>query len=49
MHYNNTLEEQVAHVMRAKKHVPGTVVTPIVMGPQDTVSKIDAIKVSWVC
>lgn len=45
VHYNNTIEEQVAHVKKAKNHKAGTVITPMVMSPTDTVSKIDAIKV----
>jgi len=31
IHYNNTIEEQVAHVKRAKNHTPGFVVEPAVM------------------
>ena len=45
VHYNNTLEEQVAHVTKTKNHRPGLVVTPMVMGPLDTISKIDGVKV----
>lgn len=44
VHYNNTIEEQVAHVAKAKRHTPGMVVTPMVMLPTDPVSKIDALK-----
>jgi IMP dehydrogenase len=46
VHYNNTVEEQVAHVYRAKRHVPGYIATPLVLGPTETVAKIDQLKVS---
>ena len=45
MHYNNTIEEQVRHVTKAKQHKPGMVVTPMVFLPSDPISKIDALKV----
>ena len=45
IHYNNTLEEQVAYVSKVKRHVAGMVVTPVVMKATDPISKIDAIKV----
>ena len=45
VHYNNTIEEQVKHVAKAKQHRPGMVVTPMVMLPTDPISKIDALKV----
>ena len=47
MHYNNTIEEQVRHVAKAKQHTPGMVVTPMVFLPSDPISKIDALKVSF--
>ena len=46
VHYNNTIEEQVRHVTKAKQHTPGMVVTPMVFLPSDPISKIDALKVS---
>ena len=45
VHYNNTIEEQVKHVAKAKQHKAGMVVTPMVMLPTDSISKIDALKV----
>ena len=45
VHYNNTVEEQVRHVSKAKQHNAGMVVTPMVMLPSDPISKIDALKV----
>ena len=44
VHYNNTIEEQVRHVAKAKAHRPGMVVTPMVLSPSDTIAKIDSIK-----
>mmetsp|Transcript_12214 Transcript_12214/g.26283 ORF Transcript_12214/g.26283 Transcript_12214/m.26283 type:complete len:502 (-) Transcript_12214:787-2292(-) len=44
VHYNNTIEEQVRHVTKVKNHVHGMVLSPMVMGPSDTISKIDALK-----
>lgn len=44
VHYNNTIEEQVKHVAKAKAHRPGMVVTPMVLSPSDTISKIDSVK-----
>lgn len=31
VHYNNTVEQQVKHVQKCKTHIPGMVVTPMVM------------------
>ena len=45
LHYNNTIEDQVAQLNKVKHHVPGYVVTPYVCSPQDTISKLDALKV----
>lgn len=44
IHYNNTIEEQLAYVQRVKRHTPGFVIHPLVMGPQDTVKMYDEIK-----
>lgn len=45
VHYNNTVEEQVAHVKRAKRFQPGYIVSPMILGPQDPIAKIDSLKV----
>lgn len=45
VHYNNTLEAQLNHVLRVKTHVPGFVTEPIVMGPAATVGDLHALKV----
>ena len=45
VHYNNTIEEQVKHVTKAKQHCAGMVVTPMVLAPTDSIAKIDALKV----
>lgn len=44
VHYNNTAEEQLAHVLKTKSHTPGFVITPTVVGPQDPVAKLDELK-----
>jgi len=44
IHYNNTVEEQVAHVKRAKNHTPGFVVEPAVMGRNNTVMDLLDLK-----
>lgn len=45
IHYNNTAEEQLRQVLKAKRHTPGFIVTPAVAGPNDTVSKLYELKV----
>ncbi|PNW72985.1 hypothetical protein CHLRE_14g614300v5 [Chlamydomonas reinhardtii] len=44
IHYNNTAEEQLRQVLKAKRHTPGFIVTPAVAGPNDTVSKLYELK-----
>ncbi len=44
IHYNNTVEEQVQHVKRAKNHTPGFVVEPAVMGKDRTVLDLFDLK-----
>ncbi|KAG2447642.1 hypothetical protein HYH02_007560 [Chlamydomonas schloesseri] len=44
IHYNNTAEEQLRQVLKAKRHTPGFVVTPAVAGPNDPVSKLYDLK-----
>ncbi|GLC34105.1 hypothetical protein PLESTB_000837900 [Pleodorina starrii] len=44
IHYNNTAEEQLAQVIKAKSHTPGFIVTPAVAGPADPVSKLHELK-----
>ncbi len=46
IHYNNTAEEQLRQVLKAKSHTPGFIVTPAVLAPTDTVSKLYDLKVS---
>lgn len=45
VHYNNTVEDQVNHVYRAKHHLPGYMACPMVLSPEDTISKIDQLQV----
>ncbi|KAG2423300.1 hypothetical protein HXX76_015449 [Chlamydomonas incerta] len=44
IHYNNTAEEQLRQVLKAKRHVPGFIVTPAVAAPTDPVSKLYELK-----
>lgn len=44
IHYNNTVEEQVEHVKRAKSHTPGFVVEPAVMTKDNTVMDLIDLK-----
>jgi hypothetical protein len=45
VHYNNTAEEQLRQVQKAKSFTPGFVVTPATAAPSDTVSKLLELKV----
>jgi IMP dehydrogenase len=38
LHYNNTVDEQLAQALLCKRHVPALVLDPLVLGPQDTVA-----------
>ena len=44
VHYNNTIEEQVAHVAIAKRFENGFITDPIVLGPDQRIRDVDAIK-----
>jgi len=44
IHYNNAIEEQVAHVRRTKKFENGFITDPVVLSPQHRISDVDAIK-----
>lgn len=45
VHYNNTIEEQLAHIQKAKSHMPGMIITPAVVSATDPISKLDQQKV----
>jgi hypothetical protein len=45
LHYNMTTGEQLAQALRVKRHAPGFVVSPAVLGPQATVAEYDALRV----
>lgn len=50
MHYNNTIEEQVQHVVRVKRHRVGFDIKPIIMPPTATIMQMDLLRVrAWVC
>ncbi len=40
-----TTGEQLAQALRVKRHAPGFVVSPAVLGPQATVAEYDALRV----
>ncbi len=44
IHYNNTIEEQVRQVERAKRFENGFITDPIVLGPMHTIRDADKIK-----
>eukprot|EP00879_Flechtneria_rotunda_P018863 GHRR01019800.1.p1 GENE.GHRR01019800.1~~GHRR01019800.1.p1 ORF type:complete len:443 (+),score=175.86 GHRR01019800.1:489-1817(+) len=46
IHYNCTVADQVAAVVKVKAHQPGFVVTPVCMKPSDPISAIDNIKLT---
>ena len=45
IHYNNAVDEQLAHVLKTKRHVPGYVVTPAVLPPSATVADVLQLRV----
>ena len=44
IHYNNTIEEQVAHVHRVKRYENGFIMNPMVLSPSHLIRDIDIIK-----
>jgi len=44
IHYSNTIEEQVQHVRRAKRFENGFITDPVVLGPDNRIRDVDAIK-----
>jgi len=44
IHYNNSIEEQVAEVRKVKRYKNGFITDPLVLKPEDKVHDIDAIK-----
>ena len=44
VHYNNTVEEQVAEVQKVKRYENGFIMEPMVLSPNHTISDIDRIK-----
>jgi len=47
IHYNNTIEEQARHVELAKRFENGFITSPVVLGPNNRISDIDAIKAKY--
>jgi IMP dehydrogenase len=48
IHYNNTIEEQLANVVKVKRHIPGFVVTPATLPPTATIADIEKLRVRLV-
>ena len=44
VHYNNTIEKQVAEVQKVKRYENGFIMEPMVLSPNHTISDIDRIK-----
>jgi len=44
IHYNNTIDEQVAHVRKVKRFENGFITDPIILSPNHTIADLDEIK-----
>lgn len=44
IHYNNTIEEQAAHVRRVKRFKNGFITEPMTLSPNQTIADLDVIK-----
>lgn len=44
IHYNNTIEEQVAHVRKVKRYENGFITDPVVLSPEHSIAHIDEIR-----
>ncbi len=44
IHYNNSIEEQVGHVRRAKRFENGFIMEPVVLSPEHRIEDVDRIK-----
>jgi IMP dehydrogenase len=47
IHYNNSIEEQVAEVKKVKRFKNGFIMDPLVLKPEDKISDVDAIKAKY--
>lgn len=47
IHYNNTVDEQAAHVRQVKKYKNGFITDPLTLSPTNTVADIDNIKAQY--
>ena len=44
IHYNNAIEDQVAHIRRTKKFENGFIADPVVLGPENRISDMDRLR-----
>ncbi|TAL36415.1 MAG: IMP dehydrogenase [Spirochaetes bacterium] len=44
IHYNNTIDEQVAQVKKVKRFENGFITDPVVLSPEHTIADVDSIK-----
>lgn len=46
LHYNMTVEQQVAHVQAVKEHMLGFVINPPILAPTSSAAELQALKAS---
>lgn len=47
IHYNNSIDEQVAEVRKVKRYKNGFITDPVVLKPEDKITDVDAIKAKF--
>ena len=46
LHYNMTIDEQVAHAKAVKNHQSGALINPVILSPRSTVKQLKDAMVS---